>query len=191
MARVGLKYIVSAKLKDDGATYDAGFVVGKAMKASVTTETNDVKLYADDGVGESDKSFKSGKISLGVDDLINKVYCDLLGHKHTPGSESEPANPELVVASANDISPFVGVGFYGKVVRSGKVSYIAKWLKKVQFAEPADESETKGETIAYQSPTIEGDVFALDNGEWKEQAEFKNEADAIAWLNEKANITAA
>lgn len=189
MAKVGLKHVVAAKLKEDGTTYDKGFVVGKAMKASVTAESNDVKLYADDGVAESDKSFKGGKISIGVDDLTNKVYCDMLGHAYTAGSESDPATPETVIASVNDIAPYVGVGFYGKVIRNNKPSYLAKWLKKVQFAEPADETETKGETVAFQSPTIEGDVFTMNDGTWKEQAEFADEAKAIAWLDKKANIT--
>lgn len=188
MAKVGLKYPVYAIMEDDG-TYTGGAVIAKAIKASVTAESNDVKLHADDGMAESDKSFKGGKISLNVDDLTNKVYCDLLGHKYTAGSESDPKTPETVLANGNDIAPFVGVGFYGKVVRSGKVAFLAKWLRKTQFAEPADETETKGDTINYQTPTIEGDVFQMDNGDWKDQAEFKNEADAKKWLETKAGIS--
>ena len=189
MAKVGLKYPVYAILGEDGASYSGGAVIAKAIKASVTAESNDVKLYADDGVAESDKSFKGGKISLNVDDLTNKTYCALLGHKFTAASEADPATPETVLANANDIAPFVGVGFYGKVVRNNKPCYLAKWLKKVQFAEPTDETETKGDTVNFQTPTIEGDVFQLDNGDWKDQAEFKNEAEARSWLEKKAGIT--
>lgn len=189
MAKVGLKHVVAAKLKEDGTTYDKGFVVGKAMKASVTAESNDVKLYADDGVAESDKSFKGGKISIGVDDLTNKSYADLLGHTYTEATADEPASPETVIASGDDIAPYMGVGFYGKIIRDNKPSYMAKWLKKVQFAEPADETETKGETVAFQTPTIEGDVFKMNDGTWKEQAEFTNETDAVKWLDTKAGIT--
>lgn len=46
MAKIGLKYPVAAPLKADGKTYDAGFVIAKAIKASVTANNNDVKLYA-------------------------------------------------------------------------------------------------------------------------------------------------
>lgn len=189
MAKVGLKYPVFALLAEDGSSYTGGTVIAKAIKASVTAESNDVKLYADDGVAESDKSFKGGKISLNVDDLTNKVYCDLLGHKYTAASESDPATPETVLANGNDIAPYVGVGFYGKVVRNSKPYFMAKWLRKVQFAEPADDTETKGDTLNFQTPTIEGDVFQLDSGDWKDQAEFKNEADAKKWLETKAGIT--
>lgn len=189
MAKVGLKYLVTAPLKEDGKTYDKGFVVAKMIKATVNANNNDVKLYADDGAAESDKSFKDGTISLNVDDLTQKVYADMLGHTYTQAGEGENAEPETVVASANDIAPYLGTGFYGEIRRNNKPYFQAKWLKKTQFAEPNDETETKGETIAFQTPTIEGTVFKADDGSWKEQAEFKTEAEARAWLNKKANIT--
>ena len=189
MAKVGLKYPVAAPLKEDG-TYDAGYVIAKAIKANVTANSNDVKLYADDGVAESDKSFKDGSISLNVDDLTLKVYADMLGHAYTAAGTGANATPEKVVASVNDIAPFLGVGFYGEIRRNNKPLYLAKWLKKVQFSEPNDETETKGETTNFQTPTIEGTVFQASDGTWKEQAGFATEEAAVEWLNEKAGITA-
>ena len=103
MAKIGLKYLVAAKLNEDGTTYEKGFVVAKAIKANITANSNDVKLYADDGVSESDKSFKDGNISLNVDDLTQKVYADLLGHEYK-AANSEGNEPETVVASADDIA---------------------------------------------------------------------------------------
>lgn len=191
MAKVGLKYPVAAPLKEDGKTYDTGFVIAKAIKATVTANNNDVKLYADDGVAESDKSFKDGTLSLNVDDLALKVYADMLGHTYTAAGTGENAEPEKVVASVDDIAPYLGVGFYGAVKRNNKPCFQAKWLKKVQFSEPNDETDTKGETVAFQTPTIEGTAFQADDGTWKEQAEFATEAAARAWLNEKAGITTA
>ncbi|MEY8428700.1 hypothetical protein AALA00_13515 [Lachnospiraceae bacterium 46-15] len=35
---------------------------------------------------------------------------------------------------------------------------------------------------------IEGTVFSADDGTWKEQAEFATEAEAVAWVDKKANI---
>lgn len=191
MAKVGLKYPVAAPLKEDGKTYDTGFVIAKAIKATVTANNNDVKLHADDGVAESDKSFKDGTLSLNVDDLTLKVYADMLGHTYTEKGTGENAEPEKVVASTNDIAPYLGIGFYGEVKRNNQSYFQAKWLKKVQFSEPNDETDTKGETVTFQTPTIEGTVFNADDGGWKEQAEFTTEAEARAWLNEKAGITTA
>ena len=189
MAKVGLKYPVAAPLKEDGKTYDKGFVIAKAIKATVTANNNDVKLYADDGVAESDKSFKDGTLSLNIDDLTLKVYADMLGHTYTAAGTGDNAEPEKVVASADDIAPFLGIGFYGQIKRNNKPCFQAKWLKKAQFSEPNDETDTKGETVAFQTPTIEGTVFQADDGTWKEQAEFATEAETRAWLNEKANIS--
>lgn len=190
MAKIGLKHIVAAPLKEDG-TYEDGYVVAKAIKATVNSNSNDVKLYADDGVAESDKSFKDGSISLNVDDLGQKVYADMLGHEYKAAGTGENATPETVIASAQDVAHYLGVGFYGAVKRNNQTLYLAKWLKKVQFAEPNDETETKGETVNFQTPTIEGTVFPTDDGKWKEQAEFKTEAEAIAWVDGKANIASA
>ena len=189
MAKIGLKYLVAAKLNEDGTTYAQGFVVAKAIKANITANSNDVKLYADDGVSESDKSFKDGNISLNVDDLTQKVYADLLGHEYK-AANSEGNEPETVVASADDIVPYHGVGFYGRVRRNNKDSFLAKWLKKTQFSEPNDETDTKGETVTFQTPTIEGTVFQMSDGSWKEQAEFTDETKAVEWLNKKAGIGA-
>ena len=130
MAKIGLKYPVAAPLKADGKTYDAGFVIARAIKASVTANNNDVKLYADDGIAESDKSFKDGTLSLNVDDMTQLVYAKMLGHTFTEASE-DGKTPALVTASVNDISPFLGVGFYGEIIRDSVPSYMAKWLRKV------------------------------------------------------------
>lgn len=189
MAKIGLKHIVAAPLNEDG-TYGTGYVVAKAIKATVNANSNDVKLYADDGVAESDKSFKDASISLNIDDLKPKTYADMLGHEYKAAGTGQDAAPETVISSAQDVAPFLGVAFYGAVKRNNVISYLAKHLKKVQFSEPNDETDTKGETVAFQTPTIEGTVFPLDDGTWKEQAEFATEAEAIAWVDGKANITA-
>lgn len=188
MAKIGLKYPVAAPMKEDGKTYEEGFVIAKAIKVSVTANNNDVKLYADDGIAESDKSFKDGTLSLNVDDLTQSAYAKMLGHSFTEAS-ADGKTPALVTASVSDISPFLGIGFYGEVIRDSRPSYLAKWLRKVKFVEPNDETDTKGETVAFQTPTIEGTVFQGDDGVWKEQAEFATEEEAVAWLNQKAGIT--
>ena len=190
MAKIGLKYPVAAQLGEEGA-YEDGFVIAKAITAGVTPNNNDATLYADDGEAETDKSFRNANFSLNIDDLTQKVYADLLGHKYQAEGTEEPRTPETVIASANDVAPFFGVGFYGKVQRNNKPRWQAKWLKKVQFSEPSDETNTKGESTEFQTPTIEGTAYQLEDGTWKEQAEFATEEEARKWLETKANITAS
>ena len=62
MAKIGLRYPVYKTTSTSG-------VIGKAIQADISITVNDVKLYADDVVSESDKSFQSGTILLEFDDL--------------------------------------------------------------------------------------------------------------------------
>lgn len=188
MAKIGLKYPVAAPI-EDGSTYGKGFVIAKAITANITPNNNDATLYADDGAAETDKSFRNANFSLNIDDLTQKVYADLLGHKYRAEGTEDPRTPETVIASANDVAPFFGVGFYGKVQRNNKPRWQAKWLKKVQFSEPSDETNTKGESTEFQTPTIEGTTYQLEDGTWKEQAEFATEAEARTWLETQAKIS--
>lgn len=171
MARIGLKYPVYK-----GTT---GGVIGKAIQADVTIESNNVTLYADDVVRESDVSFKSGKITLGVDDLSDAIQTAFLGHAVSGGEVS---------SNSADVAPYVGVGFYGVKVVGGTKKYRAIWFPKVQFAEPADSNKTKGESVEFATPTLEGTIMTDDSGVWKNEQTFNAEADAIAYLNTKAGL---
>lgn len=173
MAKIGLRYPVYKSPNTQG-------VIGKAIQADISIEVNDVKLYADDAIAESDKSFKSGKITLGIDDLRDDVYTDFMGHTKDVSGE--------ITANENDQNAYVGIGFYGAKKVAGVRKYRAIWLPKVQFAEPSDSNKTKGETMEFATPTIEGTIMLDDNGDWKKEQTFDLESDAIAYLNAKAGI---
>jgi phi13 family phage major tail protein len=181
MAKTGLKHVVGAPLKTDGRTYNAGMVLGKAIAASISVEISEVLLYGDDSVCESIKEFKTGKISLNTDDLTYPVQGLLLGHTVTENT---------LVANANDVAPEVGVGFYGSVIRGGTTKYRAVWLNRCKFAEPSDESKTKGENIEFSTPTCEGTIMKRTDGQWKEEEIFTTETAAVTWLDGKAGISA-
>lgn len=191
MAKIGLKYPVYAGYSATGATvtYSAGGVIAKAIEAKISVETNDVKFYGDDDVCESDKSFKGGTITLSVDDLSNTIYKTLLAHTEgTPTGTFTDTAAKEIISKAGDNPGYYGVGFYGKKVVSGVAKYRAVWLKKVQFKEIDDENKTKGESVEFQGATLEGTIFEAADGEWKKEITFNNEADAVAWLKELAEI---
>lgn len=173
MAKIGLKYPIYKS--DSGAG-----VIGKAIQADISIETSDAKLYADDGIAESDNSFLSGTITLGIDDLSDEIQAALFGHTLSVDGE--------LTASADDVSPYVGIGFYGKKVVGGIKKWRAIWLHKVQFKEPEDTNATKGENIEFGTATTEGTIMLDDYGYWKSEKTFDNEADAIAYLHEKAGL---
>ena len=174
MAKIGLKYPVWKSASSQG-------VIAKAIQADISITVNDVKLYADDAIAESDKSFQSGTITLGIDDLSDTVQTAFLGHAVLEGE---------ITAKGTDDSPYVGIGFYGVKMVSGVRRYRAIWLPKVQFGEPADTNATKGGAVVFNTPVLEGTIMLDDNGDWKKEKTFATEAEAIAYLQAKSGVKA-
>jgi len=180
MAIIGIKRPIAAPLTSDTPTYGTGFVVGKAIAARVALNGGEANnLNADDVPAESDSSFAGGTIELGIDDLADAVQAQLLGHTTVDG---------VVQSNANDSAIDIGLGYYKTRIKSGVRSYRATWYYKVRFTEPDDEAQTKGERIEWQTPTLNGNIVALPSGAWRDQKTFSAEADAIAWLENLANI---
>lgn len=175
MAKIGLRYPVYKTSFTQG-------VIAKAIQADIAISVNDVKLYADDIIAETDKSFQNGTVTLGVDELSDNVYATLLGHT-VDGITGE------LTADIDDVAPFVGIGFYGVKKVNNVAKYRAIWLPKVQFAEPADTNSTKGETTTFNTPVIVGTIMVDGNGDWKKENTFTTEAEAKAYLDAKAGIT--
>lgn len=175
MAKVGLKYPVYKSGTKKG-------VIGKAIQADISIATNEVYLYADDQVAESDKSFRNGTITLIVDDLSDEIQTDFLGHAKAEGGE--------LTAKGTDNSPYVGIGFYGIKKVNNVQKYRAVWFPKVQFAEPNDTNQTKGENTTFSTPTLTGTIMLDEDGKWKNEQTFATEAEAKAYLDGKAGIAA-
>jgi hypothetical protein len=72
MATIGLDKLYYAKIteaEDGEETYDTPVILAKAISAELSVELAEATLYADDGASEVVKDFKSGKLTLGVDDI--------------------------------------------------------------------------------------------------------------------------
>ncbi len=173
MATIGLDRLYYAPITEGAngdETYGSPVMLAKAMTAELSIELNEAILYADDGPSEVVKEFKSGTLSLGVDDIGAASAVALTG-------AALDDNGVLVSASENDGSP-VAVGFRARKA-NGKYRYF--WLYKVKFAVPATNLATKGDSITFSTPTIEGTVMrrnkldANDNHPWKAEV---NEDDA-------------
>jgi len=165
MATIGLDRLYYSKITEGVGgteTYAAPISLARAMKADLSVELAEAVLYADDGVAEVVKEFKSGKLSLGIDDIGTTAAEDLTGAKIDN-------NKVLISASENGGTP-VAIGFRAKKA-NGKYRYF--WLFKVKFGIPATNLQTKGDSISFQTPTIEGTVMrrnkldGLGNHPWK------------------------
>lgn len=176
MAKIGLTNLIYSNLTEasDGTpSYDGAKSLGKAVSASVSITNNSATLYADDALAESDTSFQSGTITCGVDEDADATFAPLLGHTITTGT---------VVKNANDIAPFVGVGRIITKMVSGVLYYKAEVLYKVKFAEPSQDDQTKGESIEFSTPSIEGTIGTLANGNWCTSKTFSSKADALEFI---------
>ena len=173
MATIGLDKLVYAPITEDengDEVYGTPEPLAKAISADLSVELAEATLYADDGAAEIVKEFKSGTLSLGIDDIGVNVASKLTG--------ATIDKNHVLVSGSNDNSNPVAVGFRAKKA-NGKYRYF--WLYKVKFGIPATNLATKGDSITFSTPTIEGTVLrrnkldGMGNHPWKSEV---NEDDA-------------
>lgn len=176
MAKIGLnnfRYAVLTEAQDGTPSYDGAKKPAKAISCSVDISNNDAKLYADDAVAESDTSFQSGTVTIGIDDEDQETMATLLGHTVTDG---------VMVRNANDTAPYVGLGRVIVKMIGGVYKYKVEFLNKVKFAEPSQEDNTRGESIEFGTSELEGVVATLASGDWSKTQTFDTKAEAITYL---------
>ena len=184
MATIGLDKLFYADITEDdngNETYGKPKQLAKAISADLSIELNEATLYADDGQAEAVKEFKGGTLSLGVDDIGHAVAADLVGAKLDKNG--------VLVSGSEDTSKYVAIGFRAKKA-NGKYKYY--WLYRVLFGVPATNLATKGDSISFQTPTIEGSIFRrnkLDgnkNHPWKAEVTETSENAVVInkWYDE-------
>lgn len=187
MAQIGLTnlwYGILTEGADGTPSYGGAKSFGKAVSAKVDVSTNDAKLYADDALAESDNSFQGAKVTLGVDDDYMTIFAEILGHKVADsGGEME--------RSAEDSAPWVGLGRVITKMVNGKYVYKGEFLYKVKFSEPSQEDSTKGESVDFSTPEIEGTAATLANGKWSAAQVFDTKTAAVEWVKGKLTATKA
>ena len=167
MATIGLDKLYYAKItedKDGNETYASPVQLAKAISADLSVELAEATLYADDGAAEIVKEFKSGTLSLGVDDLGGTVASDLTG--------STIDSNGVVISAAEDGGDPVAIGFRAKK-SNGKYRYF--WLYRVKFGIPATALATKGDSITFNTPTIEGTIMRRNKVDTKGKHPWKAE----------------
>ena len=167
MATIGLDKLYYAKITEDAdgfETYSTPVQLAKAMTADLSVELAEATLYADDGTAESVREFKSGTLSLGIDDIGASVASDLTG--------SVIDTNGVIVAAQEDGGAPVAIGFRAKK-GNGKYKYF--WLYRVKFGIPATALATKGDSITFSTPTIEGTILRRNKVDAKGKHPWKAE----------------
>lgn len=176
MAKIGLSNLIWSKLTEASngtPTYDGAKTLGKAVSANVSITNNSAMLYADDVLAESDTSFQTGTITCGVDNDLDSTFAELLGHTITEG---------VVTKNATDTPIWVGLGRIITKMVSGVYYYKAEVLYKVKFAEPSQDDQTKGESVEFSTPEIEGTIATLADGKWCTSQTFSTKDDALEFI---------
>ena len=170
MATVGLDKLFYAPITESATTGDETYgtpvMLAKAMSAELSVELAEATLYADDGASEVVKEFKNGTLSLGVDNIGRSVAAALTG-------AVVDANGVLVSASEDGGQP-VAIGFRAKK-SNGQYKYV--WLYRVKFAVPSSSLATKGDSITFSIPTIEGTVMRRNKLDGQGKHPWKAEVD--------------
>lgn len=151
MATIGLDMLYYAKITEDensNETYGEPKKLAKAMSAELSVELAEATLYADDGAAEIVKEFKNGTLSLGIDDIGNEVASDLTG--------AAIDSNNVVISASEDGGEPVAIGFRAKK-SNNKYRYF--WLYRVKFGIPSTSLATKGDSITFSTPTIEGTIL--------------------------------
>ncbi|WP_406714265.1 phage tail protein [Trueperella pyogenes] len=168
MATIGLDKLYYATITEDPATgeetYSKPTQLAKAISAELSVELAEAILYADDGASEIVKEFKSGTLTLGVDDLGADAAATLTGAQ-------VDANGVLVSTSEDNTTP-VAIRF--RAARSnGKYQYF--WLYRVKFALPTTTLATKADSITFSTPTVEGTILRRNKPDAKGRHPWKAE----------------
>lgn len=167
MATIGLDKLYYANITDDEngeEIYGTPTQLAKAISAELSVELAEATLYADDGAAEIVKEFKNGTISLGVDDIGSTTAAALTGVTVDKNN--------VVVSNSEDGGNPVAVGFRAKK-SNGKYKYY--WLYRVKFGIPATNLATKGDSITFSTPTIEGTVLRRNKSDTSGKHPWKAE----------------
>lgn len=168
MATIGMDRLYYAKITEDAdgiETYDVPVSLAKAISADLSIELAEAILYADDGAAAVIKDFKSGTLSLNVDDIGATAAQELTG-------AAVDDNGVLISASENEGAP-VAIGFRA-LKPNNKYRYF--WLYRVKFGVPATNLQTKGDSITFSTPTIEGTVMRRNKLDAQGKHPWKSEA---------------
>lgn len=178
-------------------TYSNGKVLGKGVELSLSLDGggNDNILYADNAPAESDKAtFAGGTVSLTTDNLDPEIVDYLLGITASEVTVTGVTGVKISDDKIESDAPYVGLGAIRKLQINNQIKYQAVVFCKVQFAAGGEDWTTQGETIEWQTPTIEATLMRDDATEpkWRRRSNYlATEAEAEKVLNHMLNITAS
>ena len=151
IATIGMDSLFYAKITEDAQgheSYAVPKVLAKAIKADMNIELAEADLFADDALAHAVKLFRGGTLTLGVEDIGREIAADLTG--------ATVDDNGVLIAASEDSGYLVAVGFRA-LKPNNKYRYF--WCYRVKFAVPSTNLQTKGDSIQFQTPQIQGTIM--------------------------------
>jgi len=148
---IGLSNFYYSLLNSDttaGVSYQTPVALKGAITVSYNPNSEVSTLFADDGPYDTAETIGEIELTVGIADISQEDYAILMGHTITGG---------VVNQLSTDQPPDVAFGFKAKRSNSGYSYY---WFLKGKFAKPSMDHETKGSSISWQTPELNGKFVA-------------------------------
>jgi phi13 family phage major tail protein len=169
MATIGLDKLYYAPITESPTTGDETYgtpvMLAKAISAELSIELAEATLYADDGAAEVVKELKTA--SSPWRGQHRSFGC------RSPDWGQVDENGVLISTSEDGGAP-VAIGFRAKKA-NGHYKYF--WFYRVKFGVPSTNLATKGDSITFSTPTIEGTVMRRNKVDGNDNHPWKAEAD--------------
>ncbi|MBR2867861.1 MAG: hypothetical protein IKB88_02185 [Clostridia bacterium] len=186
-----LPIIAKRKISENGTTvtFEEGMILAKMISCTVTPTQSKVELYGDDDVAEQDNSVTGAGITLNTTHLPTKPAAFMFGSEYKEATEKDP---EQIISKDSDEAPEVAYGYIDGHKQNGKKKFRVRILPCVIFNQPAETSNTKGNTVAFTTPSLSG-TAKVDpvTSEWKHDYFFDTAIAAIDFLKSTMGIQPA
>lgn len=189
-ASIGLRNFRYALMNEDEETYSTPATLAGAIECSVSLNTANAKLYADDVTKEDIDEFIDGTITMGVDEDDDKIFSPLLGETSENYQLASETDIPVYKSNINDVAKYFGFGQVVTKMVNHKRVFKVEFFPKVKFKPYVTDTKTKGDSLEFTTPSIEGTIFANSEGDWRKRATFDNEEDAKTFLDSLFTQTA-
>lgn len=156
--------------------------LGRMIDAKLTEDRGEASLYAEDMLAEYESTFTGGKLSLTLDNVDDKTYADIKGCEITEDGE--------LTENQDDIAPELAYGHIITKMVNGVKQYKVEFLARIKITSITADAKTKGESIEFNTVSIEAKVMplleeinGLKAGDWRKSETFNSFKEAQTYLD--------
>ena len=171
MATIGLRGFRYAKLGPDGTNYGPIKNVAGAIEVGASLDLKEAALHADDTIFEYDSVFGGGTLTLGVADDDPETFSELLGNEYDQQSG-------IVTRKSDDTAIYVGWGYVLPQIILNVRKFRIEFFPKVKFKPYVSSAKTKGDSLEFTNPSVEGSIFENVDRVWGKYGVFTTETAA-------------